>query len=361
MSRAIPAVFTGLILSIQLAAQTPEPALTRLRKSGVPEAPGSVPVLYPPEAKERALALQQSIEAAHAWFQKQLGIQVPVVLVLLDSAMQETISDHNPIPHNRPSKVVPGMILIPPPLGLSKPRPGMDRDHVPGGKLAGEHVLFHEDGHLIANTLKFLQASPFVNELIANIFCVAYIRSQRPDLKWVLESELDLSAPPRYTSLFDLENAGGGNPANYFWYQGKLERLADFLTKDQDFRTLVEKLEKVFPAGPYPGLEAIIARLEAIRPGFAKELGPLAGPSTLLRIAPAACQEPTNETRESLIVIQNDTDSLLDVTHPDGHKLTVDAHRLRPVRLPIGSSIRLPDDTCLRVRDEPSLAVFKKQ
>jgi hypothetical protein len=239
----------------------------------------------------------------------------------------------------------------------------MDRDHLPGGKLWNEAVLFHEDGHLIADSsLKIAPHGPFLHELIANVFAAAYIRKQRPDLKWVFENPAEVSAPPRYTSLFDLQYAGGGDPANYVWYQRQLERLADFLVKDQQLPALIEKFEREFPfPGPNPGLEGMIARLDAIRPGFSKELGPLTGPSQLLRIAPEACQDSTNETRGSLIVVQNDTGSSVDIVHPDGHKLTVAPQSVRTFSLPIGSSLKLPDNTCLRARDESSLAVLTRQ
>ena len=242
---------------------------------------------------------------------------------------------------------------------MRKPRRGQDRDHLPGGKLTGEPVLFHEDGHLFANTLKIGQYSRFVSELIADVFERAYIRVQRPDLKWLIDNVPEVTAPPRYTSLFDLEYAGGGDPPNYIWYQGQLERLADFLTKDQDFPALMEKFEKAFPPGRAPDIDGIIARLETVHPGFSKELGPLKGPSTLLKISPGTCQAPTSETRRSAIVIQNDTNSSLDVTIPDRHKLPVAEHGLRSIFLPVGSSLKLSDDRCLTVRDEPSLAVFK--
>ena len=61
-----------------------------MRKLGLPEASGSVPVIYVASAKDRALRLQKALEGAHSWYEKQLHVQMPLVLEVLDSETGET-------------------------------------------------------------------------------------------------------------------------------------------------------------------------------------------------------------------------------------------------------------------------------
>ena len=82
----------GLLIAVSASAQPPN-RLEKLRQLGLPEAPGSVPVIYVPAAKERALRLQRSIEAADAWYEKQLNVRVPIVLAVLDAEARGKISD----------------------------------------------------------------------------------------------------------------------------------------------------------------------------------------------------------------------------------------------------------------------------
>ena len=58
--------FAALALAINLGAQQPDPPLTKLRKLGLPEVSGSVPVVYVRSAEQRAIRLQKSLEAAHS-------------------------------------------------------------------------------------------------------------------------------------------------------------------------------------------------------------------------------------------------------------------------------------------------------
>ena len=171
--------------------------------------------------------------------------------------------------------------------------------------------------------------------------------------------------PPRYTSLADLDHlyvhVGSDN---HYWFQFQLERLADFLVKDQSFQGVIEKLQAAFPAdhAKQETLEEIDTHLEGIRPGFRKMAGSLAEPTTIPRITPSACQEPTKTSGSSSLVIRNDTADPLVVTHPDGRNLTIPAHQWRTYYpIAAGASWKLPDGTCLAAHDEPTLAVIGKQ
>ena len=65
--------------------------------------------------------------------------------------------------------------------------PGADRDHSNGGILDGEQILFHDDGHILADALKIHTNNKSIQEFVAGIFMIAYIRAQRPDMNFIVE------------------------------------------------------------------------------------------------------------------------------------------------------------------------------
>jgi hypothetical protein len=319
-TRALWAAATA-IMAVHLGAQQdPAALLARLRKLGLPEVAGPVPTLYSPSAEARAIRFQRSLTAAHSWYEKQLNIQVPITLAILDAETRQNVSEGQ-IPHSYPNF---GLIVEPDRLGpAAQPPSGADRDHAAGGILQGEQGLFHEDGHVLAYFLKILSANDFVNELIANMFMDAYIGAQRPDLNFVLVDQRSGRVKvdgPRYTSLADLDylyyRVG---EANVYWFQWYLGRLADFLVRDQNFPSVVAKLQKAFPAGEVRPmtLDEINGRLASIRPGFLEAAGPLAGPTTIPRIAPSDCPEPKSGDRSSYVVVHNQTADSIELKSPN--------------------------------------------
>ena len=71
----------------------------------------------------------------------------------------------------------PRVIVIPAkPTGVAAP--GADRDHSSGGVLQDEQVLFHDDGHIIADALKIHTNNKSMQEFVAGIFMIAYIRAE---------------------------------------------------------------------------------------------------------------------------------------------------------------------------------------
>ena len=355
-----------MIVIIPAGAQQPDDALTKLHRLGLPEAQGSVPVSYVPSAKERAIRFQKSLEAAHLWYENQLHVHVPIALAVLDADTWGKIPGAPyPVPHSYLARGGPGLVVVHgglPDSGQGPAIAGADHDHTAGGILQGEPQLFHEDGHILADLLKIRSGNSFVNELIANIFQTAYIGAERHDLNWFLEDRrTGRRTSPRYTSLADLDYLYSGvGTTNYFWFQWHLERLADFLAADQSFPSVIERLQKAFPADEVKQetLEEIDSHLERIRPGFVKMAGPLAGPATITRITPSACPESA-ETGESRypIVVRNDTTDPLVVNAPDGKAASVPAHAWRTYAR---ASLKLPTGDCLVARDEPTLAVIEK-
>lgn len=346
-----------------LGAQQEDSPLTKLRKAGVPEASGPVPVFYPPSVKDRALALRNSLQTAQVWYTKELKLQLPIALVLLDPEMQEIISDRNPAPHHYTPKGDPGLILLPPPGNGPQPA-GADREHAPGGILQNEHVLFHEYGHMLAGSLNIAGGNAFVNELVANVFGIAYIQVNRPDLSWLLEDRRSgARTPPRYTSLADFDYLYSGvGLQNMYWFQWQLERLADFLVRDQPLPRVVEKLQQAFPSNnpDKVSLDVIDARFEAVRPGFLKAAGALAEPTTIPRITPSACREAAKRGDSSYVVIRNDTAAPLEIVQANGQRDTIPPRSWSRYVTVVGAVIKLPDGTCLTGREDASLAIIEK-
>ena len=357
-----------LIVSLPSCAQPVEwNPLKKLRQLELPFQNGRVSVHYIAAAKERALLMQKSLDAANSWFEQKLHTKAPMTLAVLDAAAYAKIGyGIYPAPFNF-LEVSTGQGLVGiADHGQGQPPAGADRAHASGGILQGEHQLFHEAGHDFAATLEIRSGNNFVNELIANLFTAAYIAAERPDLNWFLEDRRSTrnTKPPRYSSFADLDylySDVGLN--NYFWFQWHLERLADFLVRDQDFASVMEKVRAAFPESEptQATVEEIGRRLEVIRPGFLKVAGPLTGPSSISRTSPVPCEEPTAGKTPSKVIIQNDTEDLLVATFSDGGPQTIQPHRWRIYNLGQGGSLRLSNGMCVFASGEPSLAVIAKQ
>lgn len=157
--RIVTVGIAALVIAAHFAGQQTDSELTKLRKLSLLESPGPVPVLYVPSAKERAVRFQKSLEAAHSWYEKQLNVRVPLTLAILDSEAWAKDVAKYPMAHSEPFS---GLVVLPDYTDGIRPGhtdgvqalPGADPDHAPDGILAGEHVLFHEAGHVFAYTIE---------------------------------------------------------------------------------------------------------------------------------------------------------------------------------------------------------------
>lgn len=340
------------MFACRLGAQEPESLLAKLRKLQLAEQPGPVPVLYARSAEQRAIAYQKSLNATHAWYEEQLGVHVPVkLLAVLDQDAWEKFSPGSPYPF-LPFTFQLGIVI------------SADMDKFPAmhpAPLPGEFVLGHEVGHIFCFALK-IGGPSFTNEFFANLFSAAYILAKRPDLKFVLDGPPaeTWKASPRYTSLADLNYLYSSvGSANYIWFMNHLERIAGLFMKDQSFPKIIRKLQSSFPVGdsmPSPRaipLEDIYARLEAIRPGFRKMLGPLDAPSTIARMMPSSC--PTVLPKRGTLIVQNDSADTLRVTDFEARVNDIPAHAWTR----FSGAVKLSSGNCLVPSDEPSLAIVK--
>jgi hypothetical protein len=112
------------------------------------------------------------------------------------------------------------------------------------------------------------------NELLANYFSYAYLKTEALKLATVVEA-LDLVplGPVQHTSLEDLEKLGNrvGKP-NYVWYQQQFERRASSIYTGCGGIDFLAKVKAAFPS--LPGRPAsgsvgeVLGRLESLCPGF---------------------------------------------------------------------------------------------
>jgi len=288
----------GCIAAFTLApaiAQQNETELGELRAMKLKERSGPVPVIYSPSAEERALKYRDSLQAAHAWFEQQLGTRVPLTLAVLDKETWTARKKPAPwaMPGSRPAE---HLVIFPSRIE--------DYLHQEASvALPGEYVTFHEAGHVFAmRGLNIRSGNRWVNEMIANMFMAAYIQRKRPDLTENMQRRAH-QTKMRYTSLADLDYIYGDvGLQNYLWFQEELTRVAEFLVADQKLADVAAKLQQAFPASKQKQetLARIIEHLETIRPGIRRILGELDGPATLPAIQPTSCTAASGSHAEFL-------------------------------------------------------------
>lgn len=350
---ALALLLTAAVSSIRAQGQVDR--LSVLRRLNLPELQGSVPVIYVPTARRRALEYQRTLEDAHTWFERQLGVKVPINLAVVDQETYSKLKDFAwPLPYSDPDELNPNVIVFPSRVeDLIGPEPR--------SKIPGEYITYHEDGHEFAYALKIGSGNEWVNELVANLFMAAYIDAKRPDLSFVLKGP-PLDQHPRYTSLADLDYvyADGVGFHNYIWFQWQLQRIANFLVTDQSFSIAIGKVRTEFPATALKRetLEQIVARLDRIRPGIGEMLGPLAGPTSLPIIMPRPCSEPGEQAAQSVVAVRNESGHPLNVVTPDGHS-TIVAGGWESFELKADELLKLPNGQCIFSPGESALAVVR--
>jgi hypothetical protein len=265
----------------------------------------------------------------------------------------------------------PAIIVFPEVKPSAQAIEGADDDHKPGGLLQNEWVLFHEYAHLLAIfRLNILSGNYWINELVAGIFTTSYIAQSRADLAFVLQERRKNSRPARYryTSLADLNYLGafGMDPQNYGnWFQFHLERLADFLTRDQPLPAVVAKLQTDFPEDDikFETPDELIKKLSRIRPGLLDAVaGPLAGPLTLAANTPIACTDASpDRTRTTSVSIHNRRSEPIVVTFSGGTTRTIQPQTNATLyNVYPGAPIKLSDGRCIVPRADPTLTYIDK-
>jgi hypothetical protein len=264
--------------------------LERVEALNAPRLGGIVPTYYTAGYKQRALNLQRFITAETEFAQRQLGVQVPLSLAVLDQADWSAVERQLPYP--MPSVTgTPPVALMPANWTVadwffakendSDPK---TREEIAAHRLtwreanhrAGDLIGGHELGHAVVDSYGIEAGTRWLNELLASYVLYAYLQSERPDLLWlidVLQSGNRVNLPQHHVSLGDFESqymeilAKDGE--NYGWYQGQfLEQVKGvYATQGLEFLRQV-RVACPAAAGERPGNAETLRRLEKISPGF---------------------------------------------------------------------------------------------
>jgi hypothetical protein len=246
---------------------------------------------------------------------------------------------------------------------------GADPGGTPLGILQGEHILFHEYGHVLAGNLGIGSRNAVINELIANIFRTAYILAERPELHALLESRRASQTAPRYAALIDYDYLSGSmDSASVGWMQSQTTSMAFALTQNERLSDLVPKLQKEFPeSSARLGLaEALIARLNRISLGMASSFAAVYGPSTITPAKPVACDSATQpKDRSGQLIIANTTANPVTMNPINGTNrtitLTFPANAVRSLMRQAGLVLKVSDGFCYVLREEPTVVTISER
>jgi hypothetical protein len=261
--RAAAVFFTcTLLVSSAARAQFESGRLERVQALKLPRLNGIVPAYYTPGYKERAREVQRFVIAEVRFAQRQLGVQVPLSLAVLDKA-QWSIAERQ-LPYPMPS--VDGE----PPVAL-----------MPADWSAAEDFFAKESDidaktreELAAHGLTWREASHRSGDLIGG----HELQSERRELLWlvnIIQEGNRPNLPQHHVSLDDFESQHmeilSKDGDNYGWYQGQFLEYVIRVYPQQGLKFL-EQVHAAFPAGSSPnhqlGNAETLRRIEKLSPGF---------------------------------------------------------------------------------------------
>ena len=252
---------------------------------------GEIPTYYSPGSEQHARDLQRFMTGERVFAKRELRVDVPLSLAVLDPAQWQRVETQIPFPmpsvDGRPSVALlpadwaaaPGFFPkqsdIDPAVVKAVEARGVSWDEAThrAMDLTGGHEL----GHTVEHVYGIDPGTNWLNEFLANYVMVAYLQRDRRDLLWlipVLQSLCHLDQPEPYVSLDDFESRYtqilDTDASNYAWYQGQFTEqvLRVYARQGVDF---LRKVREAFPAGdvrPEPDNAETLRCLEKISPGF---------------------------------------------------------------------------------------------
>ena len=248
---------------------------------------GKVTTYYPAAIEKQAKSIQVLLEKAVDYYNKQLGINIPISVVLFGPEEWGRISKDksgNPDPYNeflpfvRP---VPPTVMCLPAIGGSaldsltqkaiKQNPSIKKLNLSIQEISQRFtalVGLHELGHQYMKELEISEPVHWFQEMMANFIADAFLTDATVSdaLLWQLVMESYVSyLKPTNTTFSGIHK---GPQENYVWWQGNVTLIAHEVYKKYglDFLQKLRKLNnvKIFPEDD---LSFIIA-LDVIAPGF---------------------------------------------------------------------------------------------
>jgi hypothetical protein len=282
-------------------AQTPSPPvenseagrLQNVQALKDPLIPGDVPTYYTPGYESHARALQSFLAGERAFYKKELEVDVPLSMAVLDRRQWERVTKQYPFP--MPSIDGSPLVALMPAnwaegSGFFPKDADVDSGVIEAVKARGEDwtqatyqsadlIGGHELGHAFERAYGIVPGTHWFNEFLANYVLYAYLQAQRRDLLWllpVMHAETHWSRPVAHVSLDDFESlymqliADTSSSDNYGWYQGQfMDRVEQVYAKKGV--AFLKEARAVFPQGPERfalGNAETLRRLDKISPGF---------------------------------------------------------------------------------------------
>jgi hypothetical protein len=281
-----------LLASTAALAQFESGRLERVQALKAPRLDGIVPTYYTPGHKERARDVQRFVIAEMRFAQRQLGVQVPLSLAVLDKAQWSAAERQLPYPMPSVDGEPPVALM---PADWSAAEDFFAKESVINAKTreelaahgftwreashrSGDLIGGHELGHVVINAYGIQAGTRWLNELLASYVLYAYLQSERRDLLWLIDIVQvgnRVNLPQHHVSLNDFESQYmeilSKDGDNYGWYQGQFLEQVICVYPQQGLKFL-EQVRVAFPAGSSPnhqlGNAETLRRLEKFSPGF---------------------------------------------------------------------------------------------
>jgi hypothetical protein len=287
MSRSTLTALAFLVGLVRVATLEQAPSLLDTVREAAPHRlEGAIPAHFSEGAEQRARDLQALLVQEAQFFQDRLGIKTEVTLAVLNPADWKRVAGDIPygfpfvrermvfLPFRQEGIVANGYLRNEPRL------PARVRELV---RLSGRpfpvHVAtmvdligFHELGHTYTGDYGIRPHARWLGEMLATYFGYAFMTERRPDLarSFDIVAMSDADIEPKHRSLADFECLYMGvGPENYVWYQGRFAELAAEISRSEGLE-FIRKVKAALPREREETLplDAVLDRLERIRPGF---------------------------------------------------------------------------------------------
>jgi hypothetical protein len=282
------AALAAALIAVPAAAQpaAAPPMLDQVRALGLDSVAGPLPAHYSAGFATRAAEVQAILREAARFFADSLGLPTTVHVAVLAAPEWQRLTQ---VPYGVPF-VNGGVVFIP---AVGDGVIAADFLALEGGaspavraKVAETRATFadnarrmtdligyHELGHGYTRAYGIRSHTRWFNEFLATYLVYAFLHRARPLLARGFEAmvQAKLDGPtPAHTTLADFDRLYiGVGPENYNWYQAAFALQAAEVFQAEGLGFLA-RVRQAFPVTDGPALDSdtVLARLEAIRPGF---------------------------------------------------------------------------------------------
>ncbi|HEY2445177.1 MAG TPA: hypothetical protein VGI20_05500 [Rhizomicrobium sp.] len=264
--------------------------LDRVKSLQDPTLEGAVPTYYTPGYERHARSLQQFMSDELAFYRRELHVELPLSLAVLDK--KQWAQTERQLPYPMPSVTGdPAVAMMPanwadaagvfpketdvdPAVVKSVDARGIS--WVQANAQAGDLIGGHELGHAIIDAYGIVPGTRWLNEMLASYVLYCYVERERRDLLWLFDVvQAGNGRPQRYVSLDDFESLYmtilTAHGDNYSWYQGQFfDRIKQvYAQRGLEF---LSEVRAAFPPGEAKfaslGNAETLRRLDRIDPGF---------------------------------------------------------------------------------------------